>query len=214
MFSFFRAHHFPSVASTKIKYRPRWRRLSSGQSHPLYKRILFGEDTVAPLHIIPDEADDHLAVSGRIPRTDTPAEVRPNRVSDPSLKFFPRSVQMFIRALLPAMNEQRGRVQLASMSFSPQSTQYVLLSSRLIAWVSALHCLTGIFPFTTSPHIGQKRAGASSRRWLVLGQLFLRITSYSSSPSTRTRDAAVAARRSVRSRIRGLHGSYLLPSMR
>ncbi len=67
------------------------------------------------------------------------------------------------------------------ISCSPQCTQYLFLSRRLTACVSAVHfagetpalpiavtpappIAVGTFSFTTSPHIGQKRTGASVRR--------------------------------------------------
>ena len=56
---------------------------------------------------------------------------------------------------------------LSEISCSPQSTQWPLISFRLLAWSFLLHRVTGVLSLTISPHEGQKRTGAQPMRPVI-----------------------------------------------
>jgi hypothetical protein len=67
------------------------------------------------------------------------------------------------------------------MSRSPQSTQNLSPLSLFGACRISPQRLIWTPPFTTSPHDGQNRTGASARRWFMLGQLVAFMAAHGSS---------------------------------
>jgi hypothetical protein len=73
-------------------------------------------------------------------------------------------------AILATPSAESRRESYRTRRPAPQSTQNASPSFLLCACSASVQCFAGTRGFTTSPHIGQARTGASRRPWLKFGQ--------------------------------------------
>jgi hypothetical protein len=69
-------------------------------AHTLDERVFLGETAVVAPDRILDEVGNHLPVGGSILRPYTPAEIRPDRVLDPSFELVPCALIRFSHVVL------------------------------------------------------------------------------------------------------------------